>query len=108
MPKGSWREFDDAQKAIKPNPTETQPDKSNRQVRITKVRNGKKGKSVTLIRGLELSNNEARELLKLLKAKCSTGGTVKEGSIELQGDQIEMTMEILFSQGFRPKKAGGN
>jgi translation initiation factor 1 len=50
---------------------------------------------------------EARELLKKLKASCGTGGTLKDGQIELQGDQVAAALAALEQAGFRPKQAGG-
>jgi translation initiation factor 1 len=46
-------------------------------------------------------------LLKQLKASCGTGGTLKDGVIELQGDQLTAALAALEAAGFRPKQAGG-
>lgn len=76
-------------------------------VRVQRTKAGKGGKTVTLIRGLILPDEESRSLLKTLKARAGTGGTIKEGVIELQGDQVAAALEALTQQGFRPKQAGG-
>ncbi len=107
MPKGSWREFDDF--AVKGNSENSQnlESKANMQVRVQLVKAGKGGKTVTLIKGLNLRDSEAMGLLKRLKKKCGTGGTFKGGNIELQGDKVKPSIEILDLEGFRPKQSGG-
>jgi translation initiation factor 1 len=56
---------------------------------------------------MEVPEAEAKALLKTLKAKAGTGGTLKDGVIELQGDQVAVAMAALTEAGFRPKQAGG-
>ena len=107
MSKGGWSEFNDPIKTIGNDSQNSVPPKGKRQVRLEKTRSGKKGKLVTLIKGLELNQVEARKLLKNLKIACGTGGTVKGDFLELQGDQIFKAQEFLFKEGFRPKKSGG-
>lgn len=60
-----------------------------------------------MITGLELPEAEALTLLKRLKASAGTGGTLKDGVIELQGDQVAAALAALEAAGFRPKQAGG-
>ncbi len=57
------------------------------------------GKKVTLITGFD-KTTDVKKVAKLLKTKCATGGTVKKGVIELQGDQLRRATEILQSQDF--------
>ncbi len=57
------------------------------------------GKKVTLISGFDKTTN-VKKVAKLLKTKCAAGGTVKQGVIELQGDQLRRAKEILQSEGF--------
>jgi translation initiation factor 1 len=76
-------------------------------VRVQRTKAGKGGKTVTLIAGLELPEAEALVLLRQLKASVGTGGTLKEGVIELQGDQVEAALAALDRAGFRAKRAGG-
>ncbi len=106
MPKGSWREFDDASRSRSYVPQSIR-NKAELNVLVQKTRGGKGGKTVTVISGLELGNVEARNFLKSLKGRCGTGGTVKEDLLELQGDQVAVVLELLRKEGYRPKKSGG-
>jgi translation initiation factor 1 len=108
MPKGGWREFGDPpEPAPRQRPETAAPPRAERRVRVQRTRAGKGGKTVTAISGLELGEAEARALLKRLKAACGTGGTVREGGVELQGDHVAAALAELEAQGFRPKRAGG-
>jgi len=81
--------------------------KAQQRVRVQRTKAGKGGKLVTAITGLEIPEAEARALLKTLKASAGTGGTLKDGVIELQGDQVAPALAALEQAGFRPKQAGG-
>jgi len=70
-------------------------------------RKGRKGKSVTLIKGLTLNAGQLAELCKTLKAALATGGTVKEGHLELQGDHRAKIAELLSAKGYKIKLVGG-
>jgi len=76
-------------------------------VRVQRTRAGKGGKLVTTITGLEAPEAEARQLLKRLKATAGTGGTLKDGVIELQGDHVAAALAALEKDGYRPKQSGG-
>ncbi len=76
-------------------------------VRIERQTKGRKGKGVTLITGVPLSGDELKALAKTLKQKCGTGGTVKNGVIEIQGDQRDLLLPLLQEKGWKVKKAGG-
>lgn len=82
-------------------------DKGDGIVRIQRVTKGRKGKGVTLITGLGLDPVELKALAKEFKQRCGTGGTIKGGVIEIQGDQRDLLLELLLQRGFKAKKAGG-
>ena len=107
MPKGGWREFNDPTNKIGNDTQNSVSPKGKRQVRLERIRSGKKGKLVTVIKGLELEPVEAKKLLKNLKIACGTGGTCKGDLLELQGDQISKAQDYLLKEGFRPKQSGG-
>ena len=81
------------------------PDKQD--VRIQASRKGRKGKTVTIVTGLQHSPEELKELLKKLKSQCGTGGTAKEDSLEIQGDHCEKLLETLTKLGYNAKISGG-
>ncbi len=107
MPKGSWREFDSSSSDNTSKSVESDQFKLDRSLIVQKTRAGKSGKTVTLITGISLTDSDIKRLLKRLKINCGTGGTIKDGTIELQGDQINKVMEVLQKEGLSPKKAGG-
>lgn len=76
-------------------------------VRLERQTKGRKGKGVTLISGIPLSGDELKSLAKELKQKCGTGGTVKNGVVEIQGDQRDFLLPLLQAKGWTVKKAGG-
>jgi translation initiation factor 1 len=76
-------------------------------VRVSRETKGRKGKAVTLIKGLDMDTATLALMSKKLKAMCGSGGTVKEGVIEIQGNHIERMLGYLKKQGVRAKRAGG-
>lgn len=76
-------------------------------IRISRETKGRKGKGVTLISGVPLKRKELKALGKELKKRCGTGGTVKEGVIEIQGDWRDILLEELKKRGYTAKKSGG-
>jgi translation initiation factor 1 len=68
---------------------------------------GRGGKAVTLVRKLSLSEDDMRELAKKLKQVCGSGGTVKDGVIEIQGEHRQKIAEALKQMGYKVKIAGG-
>lgn len=76
-------------------------------VRIHKETKGRKGSGVSRITGIPLSDKELSSLAKTLKKKCGSGGTVKNGAIEIQGDHRELLADLLTNQGYKVKLAGG-
>ncbi len=67
----------------------------------------KGNKIATLVEGFKGSNEDLEELGKLLKTKCGSGGTVKDGEIIIQGEKRELVMKILIEKGYKVKKKGG-
>jgi translation initiation factor 1 len=76
-------------------------------IRIQRETKGRKGKGVTLITGIPLAGDELKVLAKTLKQKCGTGGTIKNGVIEIQGDHRDLLLGLLQDKGWLVKKAGG-
>jgi len=81
--------------------------KSDGIVRISRETKGRKGKGVTVITGVPLNHDELEKLGRQLKQRCGTGGTVKEGTIEIQGDHRDLLLTELGKLGWVVKKAGG-
>jgi translation initiation factor 1 len=76
-------------------------------VRVQRETKGRGGKSVTLVRGLALNAEALAALGKQLKAACGSGGTVKDGVIELQGDHVLTLVAALEKRGYKVKRVGG-
>ncbi len=107
MSKENWREFDNPVSKNTRDSSISPIAKVDLPVRVQRMKAGKKGKTITLIQGLGLERGEARILLKTMKSRCGTGGTVKENAIELQGDHVLAVIDFLATQGYRPKRVGG-
>lgn len=76
-------------------------------VRIRRESKGRGGKTVTVISGVPLGEDGVRTLAGELKRKCGSGGTVKDGIIEIQGDHRELLLVELATRGYKVKAAGG-
>jgi translation initiation factor 1 len=108
MAKGGWQEFSRPESLQRSSGPAAEPtSKAQQRVRVQRTKAGKGGKLVTAITGLEAPEAELKALLKQLKAAAGTGGTVKDGVIELQGDQVVPALAALEKAGYRPKQAGG-
>ena len=86
---------------------EKSPQQGDGVVRVSRQTKGRKGSGVCLITGVPLAEAELKKLAKQLKKKCGAGGAVKNGIIEIQGDQREVLVDILIKLGFKAKQSGG-
>lgn len=76
-------------------------------VRVLLEKKGRGGKTVSVVAGLRLNDEALRELSTELKRRCGTGGTVKDGIIEIQGDHRDVLMSVLKEKGYTVKRVGG-
>jgi translation initiation factor 1 len=76
-------------------------------VRVSRQSKGRGGKTVTLVKGLALDPAALATLGKQLRTACGSGGTVKDGVLEIQGDHCELVMATLKKHGHDAKRAGG-
>lgn len=76
-------------------------------VRVLRETKGRGGKAVTVVRSVPVDATALVKLGQDLKAACGSGGTVKDGAIEVQGDHVEKIMGLLQARGFKVKRAGG-
>lgn len=76
-------------------------------VRVLRETKGRKGKGVTIITGVPLTGDELKKLAKTLKARCGSGGTIKDGAIEIQGEHRDTVIPLLEARGWTAKRAGG-
>jgi translation initiation factor 1 len=81
--------------------------KGDGNVKVRRETKGRGGKTVTTVTGLPLTKADLATLLKDLKRVCGTGGTEKDGVLEIQGDHCEAVMGELSKRGIRSKRAGG-
>lgn len=76
-------------------------------VRVSRETKGRGGKAVTVVKGLPLDADALATLGKQLRTACGSGGTVKDGVIEVQGDHCDRILDTLNKLGHRAKRAGG-
>lgn len=76
-------------------------------VRIQRQTSGRKGKGVCLITGIDADDATLAKLAAELKKKCGCGGAVKDGVIEIQGDNRDLIKSLLEAKGMKVKLAGG-
>lgn len=78
----------------------TQHNGKGKTVRVLLDKKGRQGKSVTLVVGLQHNPNTKEDIAKILKQYCGAGGTVKDGNIEIQGDQREKVTQKLQEMNY--------
>lgn len=76
-------------------------------VRVSRETKGRKGKGVTVIKGVPLAGDELEALATKLKKRCGCGGTVDAGGIEIQGDHRDLLLEELGKLGYTVRRSGG-
>jgi translation initiation factor 1 len=92
----------------KPPPAPAKAERNRGRVDITREKGGRGGKTVTVVDGfIGIGLPEKEQLMRRARAACGCGGTVKDGRIEIQGDQRDTVARILTEAGFRPVFAGG-
>lgn len=94
---------------LPPGPDSVEPPRKSRgRVDIIRQKAGRGGKTVTVVDNfIGIGRPEKERLAKEIQKSCGVGGTVKDGRIEIQGDQREAAARILTRAGFRPVFAGG-
>lgn len=75
--------------------------------RVRRETKGRGGKTVTTVSGVPLAADDLKELASALKRRCGTGGALKDGVIEIQGDHVELLLGELTRRGFTARKSGG-
>ena len=101
MGKKNWIEFDNQEKQSEET-INVDTVKKLSKINISKQKKGKKGKTITLIRGLGTKDeNLLKELLKKIKVFCGTGGILIDSNIQLQGDMVSKSIEFLRKEGFQ-------
>jgi translation initiation factor 1 len=91
---------DSERKQLLPEVKKHEHDGKRKTVRVRLDTKGRKGKSVTLVEGLQHNPATMAEIARILKQHCGAGGTVKEGQIEIQGDQRDRVMEKLREMNY--------
>lgn len=88
-------------------PAQSAPAPGDGIVRVGRETKGRKGKGVTVIRGVPLAGDALAELATRLKKRCGSGGTVDAGVIEIQGDHRDLLVEELGKLGYTVRRSGG-
>jgi translation initiation factor 1 len=102
-----YQEFEQSDRSTAPEKSISELPPPQQNLRIQASRAGRKGKTVTIITGFQSSPDTLAKLLKQLKTKCGSGGTLKDNSIEIQGDRRQQLLPILTELGYKAKISGG-
>lgn len=81
-------------------------DKEKQNLRVYLDRSHRNGKTVTLVKGFIGTEDDLKDLAKVLKTKCGVGGSVKDGEIIIQGDFRTKVVDILLKEGYKKSKTG--
>jgi translation initiation factor 1 len=84
-----------------------QPGNAGAVVRVGRETKGRRGKGVTVATGVPLAGEALADLAARLKRLCGSGGTVKDGVIEIQGDHRDLLVAELAKQGWTVRRSGG-
>jgi translation initiation factor 1 len=76
-------------------------------VRVSRETKGRGGKTATVIKGLAINGEALVVLAKKLKTSCGSGGAIKDGVIEIQGDHCDKVMALMEKEGIKAKRSGG-
>ncbi len=101
MKRKNWIEFDNQENKYE---EKFKLDNSRKisKINVFKKTKGKKGKTITLIKGLGIENEyQIKDLLKKMKVFCGTGGTLIDNNIQLQGDMVIKAIDFLRKEGFQ-------
>lgn len=102
----AWREFGAENSAAFERPIQELPP-NQQHLRVQASRKGRGGKTVTVITGFQTKPETLTALLKTLKAQCGAGGTLKDDTIEIQGDHAQKLTQLLVQMGYKAKVSGG-
>ena len=80
---------------------------AEQQLKVQLDKKARGGKQISLISGFVGSQDDLKDLAKVLKSKCGVGGSAKDGEILIQGDFREKIVEVLKKEGYNAKKVGG-
>ncbi|AFY71421.1 translation initiation factor 1 (eIF-1/SUI1) [Thalassoporum mexicanum PCC 7367] len=100
-----YREFGDPEPEFVEEAIDLPPQQQN--LKIEASRKGRKGKTVTVISGFQTDAETLAKLTKQLKNQCGSGGTLKDQTIEIQGDHKQKILQFLTSLGYKAKISGG-